>query len=150
MQYIRGTKDKGTCFICDAFNDREHMEERLVLWIDGGTLCMMNRFPYNNGHLMVAPLTHDGALESLAPAERAALMEGVVKAKALLDKVLSPDGFNIGINLGAIAGAGVADHIHMHIVPRWNGDTNFMPVLSDTKIVPQALEDLYARLRAEL
>ena len=150
MAYIDANDGSGGCFLCAAGARPENDSANLVVWRNENVLCIMNRFPYNNGHLMVAPLTHTGQLASLAERERLALFEGLVDAQALLQRVASPHGFNIGLNLGRAAGAGLADHLHFHVVPRWDGDTNFMPVLADTKVVPEALSDLYAKLKNAL
>jgi ATP adenylyltransferase len=106
----------------------------------------LNSFPYNPGHLLVAPYRHNGLLEELTAAERNEHFEMVARAVKVLKKELNPGGLNIGANLGRVAGAGVEDHFHSHIVPRWNGDTNFVPVLSDVRVVPQALADTYDAL----
>jgi ATP adenylyltransferase len=112
--------------------------------------ALLNTYPYNAGHLMVAPYKHTGELDDLSEQELSELMALTRRGKQLLAKALKPDGFNIGLNLGRSAGAGVLDHVHMHIVPRWNGDTNYMPVIADTHVVPQALDELYATLRAKM
>ena len=150
MQYIADIPASEGCFLCEAAACDAPGVENLVVWKDDLALCIMNRFPYNNGHLLVAPHSHEGDIDDLSPEERAGLMEGLVRTKAVLTAVMRPEGFNIGLNLGRSAGAGVADHLHFHIVPRWNGDTNFMPVLADTKVIPQALGDLYDKLRCAL
>jgi ATP adenylyltransferase len=148
MMYIRGLDKSDGCFLCAAGRDSARDEENFVVWRGQEAFCIMNRFPYNNGHLLVAPYCHEATLSALTCQTRAALIEGLTAMQKLLERVLTPDGFNVGINLGRVAGAGVADHLHLHIVPRWDGDTNFMPVISDTKVVPQALSDLYAKLKA--
>jgi len=108
---------------------------------------MLNTYPYNNGHVMVSPIRHTGSLESLTDEERNDLFASAVRAKKLLDRVLKPHGYNLGINLGDVAGAGVPGHIHIHIVPRWKGDTNFMPAACKTKVISQSLKELYALLK---
>ena len=115
----------------------------MILERDEFCFVIMNRYPYNNGHLMIVPYQHTGVLEQLEPEVRSAMMEKVTQWQVLLKESLKAQGFNIGINIGHPAGAGVADHIHIHIVPRWIGDTNFMPVLGETKVINQALEELY-------
>jgi len=106
----------------------------------------MNKYPYNNGHLIVAPKRHVKSLEDLKANELNALIFAIQRCILLLSKALSPQGFNIGANLGKVAGAGIEDHIHFHIVPRWEGDTNYMPILGDTRVIPEYLEDTYDRL----
>lgn len=137
------------CFLCRAAADPEPAE-RLAVTADALTLTVLNRYPYNNGHLLVAPRRHVGDLTEVSPEEHQALMLGLSRMVKLLRRVLNPDGFNIGLNLGRVAGAGLPGHLHWHIVPRWNGDTNFMPVLADVKVIPQSLESLRDLLRAEL
>jgi ATP adenylyltransferase len=150
MTYINGIGHDNGCFLCAAAIDEHAQAENLVLWRSDHAVCVMNRFPYNNGHLLVAPVKHTGELADLAEEERAALFDAILAAKALLEKAVKPNGFNIGFNLGRAAGAGLVDHVHCHIVPRWDGDTNFMPVLADTKVMPQLLADLYKQLREAL
>jgi len=111
------------------------------------SICLLNIFPYNNGHLMVAPKKHVKDLDELDSEQLLALVQDLLEAKKLLSKVLKPEGFNIGINSGTVAGAGIPGHLHIHIVPRWTGDTNFMPVLGGTKVISQSLEELRKRLR---
>jgi len=150
MQYIDGIADSEGCFFCEAAACEQGNVENLVVWKNEHALCIMNRFPYNNGHLLVAPVDHEGELEDLAPEVNEALLAGIVKTKRVLRKVMNPDGFNIGLNIGRAAGAGIEDHLHFHIVPRWTGDTNFMPVLAGTKVIPQSLADLYEKLQSAL
>ncbi len=111
------------------------------------SFAMLNLYPYNNGHLLVAPYRHVGSLERLAPKDVSALLTHVQSCQKLLRKLLKPEGFNIGINEGRVAGAGFKDHLHIHIVPRWNGDTNFMPVFSETKVISESLSEIYRRLK---
>src|SRR5947199_6600357 len=111
---------------------------------------ILNAFPDNNGHLMVAPLRHTADLETLLPEEQAEIFQLTQLCVSLLRMTYQPDGYNIGMNLGKSAGAGVADHLHMHVVPRWNGDTNFMPVVADTKVLPDSLDNTYRKLRGAL
>ena len=145
MAYIGCIPSQGGCFLCDiaAGNDDA---ANLVIDRREHTFTVLNRFPYNNGHTLVCPKTHKASLEELTDAEQLEMMQATRDTVALLKKVMCADGFNIGINLGCPAGAGLPGHIHLHIVPRWNGDTNFMPVLADVKVIPQALEDLCAAL----
>lgn len=144
LDYIKSEKVDG-CFLCQALASDEDRESLLL---KRGLRCgvMINRFPYNNGHLMVFPYRHTHDVVELNPAEdeeTAALVRLSVK---ILRKHLRPEGFNIGINLGKVAGAGLEEHLHTHIVPRWTGDTNFMPALAGIKVVPQALFALYDQL----
>jgi ATP adenylyltransferase len=149
MTFIRGPRRK-SCFFCDYAKSPARDGENLVLLRGRSCFVVMNRFPYNNGHLMVAPLAHTGDLGRLKTVTRAELFDLLVTAQKTLDRALRPEGYNIGINLGRVAGAGVPGHVHIHIVPRWNGDTNFMPVLGLTKVIPQALKDLHHRLQKVL
>ncbi len=123
------------CVFCD---------ERSELWLFSTekVRVYLNKFPYNNGHLLVAPIRHVSDISELSREEFHALWDEVMRCKSILQQLMSPDGFNIGMNLGRVSGAGIDQHIHVHIVPRWNGDTNFMPVISDTKVISQSLEEL--------
>jgi ATP adenylyltransferase len=137
------------CFICQglaADNDREN----LVALRTPLSAVFLNRFPYNNGHLLVAPRAHKGRLDELTSAELLETMETLRRMVGVLDGVMKPAGYNIGLNLGHTAGAGLPGHLHWHIVPRWNGDTNFMPVLADVKVIVQSLEALYDLIRSRL
>jgi len=147
MEYIEGPK-QGGCIFClpqDPAGDRA----RLVLHRGKKSFVMMNRFPYSNGHLMVAPYRHIGDLADFAPDEMAEMHLLLVHCRKVLGVAMAPQGFNVGMNLGEIAGAGIADHLHLHIVPRWKGDTNFMPVFADVRVVPQHLEATFALLAKE-
>ncbi|MGC8798044.1 MAG: HIT family protein [candidate division WOR-3 bacterium] len=130
------------CLLKKCTADRKN----LILYRGKTALVVMNRFPYNSGHLMVAPLRHTAQLESLPADEGAELLELIQACIRILKKEYRPQGFNLGANLGAVAGAGVARHLHFHIVPRWQGDTNFMPVMSETKVVSEHLLTTYDRL----
>lgn len=133
------------CFLCQAVADSD-TRRRYVLRVAEHTVTLLNRYPYTNGHLLVAPAKHRGRLDELTWQEHAALAEEIVRVVGLLEKVLRPDGFNIGINLGRVAGAGLPGHLHWHVVPRWNGDTNFMPVLASVHVIPQSLDALWDAL----
>jgi ATP adenylyltransferase len=146
MAYIAHAKEATTCIFCAATSGDPR--ERLLLGTTPHSLVMLNRFPYQNGHLMVAPRRHTADLPGLPADEHADLADALRRALATLDGAFHPDGFNVGMNLGACAGAGVADHLHWHIVPRWAGDTNFMPVLAGVRVMPQHLLETYDRLRA--
>jgi len=144
MTYIGGQK-KGGCLFC-RISGQKRDEENLILHGGDDTFVVMNRFPYNNGHLMVVPRRHCTDLESLQAQEIAELFHLLKLSIRVLATSLSPDGYNVGINLGKAAGAGM-EHVHIHIVPRWSGDSNFMPVLSDTKVIPELVEQTYRKLR---
>jgi ATP adenylyltransferase len=151
LAYISTPKrpDAGECFICDGVKSDDDRSNLLVLRTPM-SVVLLNHFPYNNGHLLVAPRSHKGILGDLDGPELLEVMESVRRMIPILNAVMRPDGYNIGLNLGASAGAGLVGHLHWHIVPRWNGDTNFMPVLADTKVLAQALDSLYDLLRAQL
>lgn len=142
MAYIGGHEEKKPgCFFCDAWNDLGREEEHLLLFRKNACFIMLNRYPYSNGHLMVAPSRHIGTMDETTDAEGVNLWQTTILAKKALQRAFNPDGFNIGINQGKVAGAGVLDHLHIHIVPRWNGDVNFMPVLADIRVIPEALKE---------
>lgn len=145
MTYINGIGNSGGCFLCAA---RDSKDDRgaMVFLRRPHAFAVLNRFPYNNGHTLVVPEPHVGSLADLGDAELLALMTLSRDVMAVLDRLLKPDGYNVGFNFGRTAGAGLPEHLHLHIVPRWNGDTNFMPVLGETKVIPQALEDVYDRI----
>ena len=146
MAYVAEPKDGG-CFFCNIPTRTADWPDALVLAATPTLLVMLNRFPYANGHLMVAPRVHGGDLQNLAAKPFADVMEAVRYAARVLQTVFSPEGINIGINLGRAAGAGVADHVHWHLVPRWAGDTNFMPMLAEVRVIPEHLAATYERLR---
>ncbi len=137
------------CFLCRAAACEDHQQVLVVL---RGTHCvtLLNRYPYNNGHLLVAPRRHVGQLSRLDPETHLELSLTVARMTEVLRKLLNAQGFNVGLNLGRAAGAGVPDHLHWHIVPRWTGDTNFMPTLAGINVIPQSLEALWESLRAEV
>ena len=147
LEFIKGDKPSG-CFLCEAADaDGSRDAELLVLARTDLALAILNRYPYNNGHLMVAPRAHVATLDEL-PSETANAVTALSqRALRVLRAALQPDGFNLGINAGKVAGAGVADHMHQHIVPRWDGDTNFMPVLAETKVLNEHLAASYQELR---
>ena len=148
LAYVAGDKE-GECFLCRAAAT-DDAAASLVVYRDERIVALLNRFPYNNGHLLVAPTAHVADLADLDDATVVALWRTVDRMKGVLDAVSAPHGYNVGINLGTAAGAGLADHLHVHVVPRWDGDTNFMPVLADVKVVPEALETLREKLVAAL
>lgn len=157
MTYINGDKDRtqnenlnflpdadADCFLCQAAAaDGSTDLSRLIVGRTERTLAVLNRYPYNNGHLLVAPKRHVGRLDLLTPEERAELLESVTSWVNRLEKAMNADGFNVGLNLGRVAGAGLPGHLHWHIVPRWNGDTNFMTTVGSAKVIPQSMEELW-------
>ncbi|MFC1884642.1 HIT domain-containing protein [Thermodesulfobacteriota bacterium] len=145
MEYILSEKNEAGCIFC-AGDDRSQDSERLILHVGALSLVMMNRYPYINGHLLVAPLRHIPDLESLSEEEAKDLMKTVSFSIGVLKKVIRPEGFNVGLNLGRVAGAGVEEHMHFHIVPRWNGDTNYMTVLGEVRVVPDHIESTFQKL----
>ncbi len=140
------TPKTSECFLCDAFYQPQRDAELLVVARRERCFVIMNRFPYNSGHIMVVPNRHCGELRLLSDDELMLLFRTVREAEDVLHKVFKPHGINVGLNLGSAAGAGVPSHLHVHLVPRWNGDVNFMPVLADIKIVSERLEDTYQKL----
>jgi ATP adenylyltransferase len=146
--YITMKKETG-CIFCAAGKKRKGVSDakRYVLKRTRYAFSMLNRYPYNNAHVMVAPYRHAASLEYLTHDELLDLLHLLNDTKKKIDTLLEPNGFNIGINLGTVAGAGFPGHVHIHIVPRWKGDTNFMPVLSQTKVVSYALDDMYRTLK---
>jgi len=145
MQYIEEKKPTG-CIFCVSWEE-EALRDHLILRVTSYSRVMLNKYPYNNGHLMVAPHRHTADLLALPEQEFADLMQEVRNAISALQAALQPQGVNVGLNLGACAGAGVADHLHWHAVPRWAGDTNFMPVIGAVHVMPQHLLESYDRLR---
>ena len=143
-------KDHGSeCIFCSKLNDNKD-EENHVLMRGKKTFVLLNIYPYNNGHLMVAPNRHVGDITELDAEESQELFQTVQKMVAVLRKAFNPEGFNVGINLGKIAGAGVPGHVHVHIVPRWGGDTNFMPVIGDVRVISEGLDLTYRKLKEAL
>ena len=134
------------CVLC-ALGRQQPDIANLVLFHGTSCYVLMNLYPYNTGHLMVVPYQHTADLPNLPAATAVELFDLTRRATAILTTVLQPHGFNIGMNLGRTAGAGIDEHLHMHIVPRWNGDTNFMPIVGGTKLIPEALDQTYAKLR---
>jgi ATP adenylyltransferase len=147
MAYIDAgaTKDEGCIFCTKPAEHRD--EENLLLYRSERCFVLMNLFPYNNGHLMVAPYVHVPTILELDPPTLTDIMTTTQRCLSALQRAMSPHGFNMGINQGSVAGAGITDHVHFHIVPRWNGDTNFMPVLADTKVMPDYLRNTYRQIR---
>lgn len=156
LNYILQPKDASTpgkddgCFFCRYRDNPAQDADNYVLARTAYSLIVFNRFPYNNGHLLIAPLAHKAGLSDLSEAELIDGTKQLQRMTAALQSVLTPDGFNVGLNLGKAAGAGVPGHLHWHIVPRWNGDTNFMAVLGDVNVIPQSLSVLYEYLKPRI
>ncbi len=148
IEYILGEKDEDCIFCYKPKEDKDR--ENLILFRGERNLVMLNKYPYNPGHVMVAPYKHVSSLDALDEEDLFEHIKLVNRCVEMMKKEMNPEGFNIGINLGKVAGAGIEEHIHTHIVPRWNGDTNFMPVFSDTRVVPEALEATYDKLVGKL
>jgi len=148
MTYIEKHKNEEACVFCSALELPDGPEN---LIIDRGqrAYIILNRYPYTSGHLMVVPYQHLPSLEGLDPETLTEIMELAVQSTRVLGRVYNPHGFNIGINLGEAAGAGILDHVHLHVVPRWVGDTNFMSSLGQTRVLPETLEDTYQRVKGE-
>ena len=148
IEYIRSEKPKG-CIFCE-FPAASEADDRknLVVHRSSLTFTCLNRYPYNSGHLMVIPKLHVAELGALPPDVHAELGDELRRAVAVVQAVYRPEGVNVGMNLGRAAGAGIADHLHWHVVPRWVGDNNFMPVLADQRVVVEALDEAWTRLRA--
>lgn len=150
IEYILAPKPPREESLFSAIARSSDDEANLVLARDRTCYAVLNRYPYNGGHLMVVPYKQTPDLHGLTDEELADLWKLTRRCLDALTQVMKPDGFNVGINLGRVAGAGITEHLHIHVVPRWNGDTNFMPVLAQTSVVPQALAELAAQLRATL
>ena len=147
IPYIRSLSDyQQGCFLCRARDQADQAEENLLLWRTDTCLAVMNKFPYTGGHLMVAPAEHVGSLDDIGGEGMREIMELTSDCVKLLAHAVRAEGFNVGINIGRCAGAGLPDHIHLHIVPRWSGDTNFMAVLGDIRLVHESLKQLRAEL----
>jgi ATP adenylyltransferase len=144
MEYILSKKTKECIFCLDK--DESQDKKKLILFRSSLSFVIMNRYPYNNGHLMVAPFKHVPALEDLDGDTALNMFTLLKNSLGILRRCLRPEGFNVGINMGRVGGAGIEDHLHIHIVPRWNGDTNFMPVVGDVRVMPEHLDDTYNRL----
>jgi len=147
IEYIQ-MENPGGCFLCDRPKQNSDALN-YILYRGETSFVILNAYPYNPGHLMVAPYRHVADLEGLTDEDLQEHFETVRRSLGILKRVFGPDGFNVGINVGKVAGAGLEGHIHTHIVPRWQGDTNFMPVLSDVRVIPQALSETYQKLKGE-
>ena len=142
MEYILGDKEL-TCIFCEALGEKDD----LTLYKGNTTLVVMNKFPYINGHLLVAPVRHIAALDQLGPEEMSDLLMTVDRSIDILKRHMAPDGFNVGLNLGRVAGAGVEEHLHFHIVPRWFGDVNALAVFADVRVIPEHLQETCQKLK---
>ncbi len=154
-QYIRESASrpesaaKDPCFLCEGLAGSDD-RANLLAWRRPHSAVFLNKYPYNNGHLLVCPHSHSGTLGELQDAELTEPVETLRQVVAILDQMLRPQGYNIGLNQGKSAGAGLPGHLHWHVVPRWDGDTNFMPVLGETKVIVESLHEFYDRFTAEL
>lgn len=148
MDYILSDKSVA-CIFCEKLKE-DRDAENLILHRGTHHFIIMNAYPYNNGHMMVVPRRHTSNLTDWSPEERAEFLELADLGVETLKRTMNPDGFNIGINMGECAGAGIASHIHLHIVPRWSGDCNFMPVFADTRVIPEHIQATYEKLRKAL
>lgn len=148
LEYILGQKAK-TCIFCDKLNAGDDQVEYILVRGENAYITL-NRYPYNNGHLLIVPNAHVPSLEDLPAQTLLEMMVLINKGLAALRSSMNPDGFNLGANLGKLAGAGIEDHVHMHVVPRWDADTNFMTTLADTRTIPETLDQTFSRLRAAL
>jgi ATP adenylyltransferase len=146
MKYIETPKTTPGCVFCSALADSDDVTN-LIVSRGERTFVILNRYPYTSGHIMIVPVDHQPSLEKLGPFTRAEMMELVTRSIQVLEIVYHPQGINVGINIGEAAGAGITDHVHMHVVPRWLGDTNFMSTLGMTRVLPETLEDTYQRLK---
>jgi ATP adenylyltransferase len=146
LEYVQDAGELPGCFLCQAIDAEDAVG--LVVHRSEQAIVLLNKYPYASGHVMVAPHRHIGAFGSLSDAETLEVHRLAAASLAALTEAMNPQGFNLGWNLGRIAGAGVVDHVHLHVVPRWAGDTNFMPVLADVKVMPQALEETRTTLAA--
>lgn len=147
IEYIRSLAKDDGCFLCRYRGQPRRDARNLVLWRGKHSFVVLNRFPYTGGHAMIAPLEHKGLLEDLDEATLVEMMRFLRDLEQLLTKAFHAEGFNVGINIGRCAGAGLPGHLHIHIVPRWRGDTNFMAVFGGVRVIPQTLEKMYRALR---
>jgi ATP adenylyltransferase len=148
MRYIEGHEKEDGCVFCNA-KAKQDSAENLIAFRGERAYVILNRYPYTSGHLMVVPFEHKSNLEEFDSATRAEIMELTVRCITVLKNIYNPQGFNVGANIGEAAGAGVKEHVHIHILPRWKGDTNFMSALGKTRVLPEALEDTYRRVKKE-
>jgi ATP adenylyltransferase len=151
MEYLSRDSQAGPCIFCEKMGSlHEHDKDNLVLYRGKQAAVLMNLYPYNNGHLMVIPYQHVPSTELLSPTAQLEVMELINLSMAALRHVMSPHGFNVGINMGKAAGAGIDEHVHVHIVPRWVSDTNFLQICAQTRVIPEMLGDTYVKLAEAL
>jgi ATP adenylyltransferase len=148
LEYIKSAAEQTGCVFCEEAAGSLSESEALLVSTGETAFAILNKYPYSSGHLMIAPRRHVGALADLSPEETLEIHGLSVSSMDVLGHVYGPAGFNLGWNVGHVAGAGIADHVHLHVVPRWSGDTNFMPVLADVKVLPEHLLETRDRLRA--
>jgi ATP adenylyltransferase len=146
MEYIMSEKDKERCTLCIEAAKSDGTEN-LVVFRGNRVFLILNRFPYTNGHVMIVPFKHCPSIEQLDSETMTEMMEMTSKSLVVLRNVYQPEGFNIGMNIGEVSGAGIVDHVHIHVVPRWGGDTNFMSILAGTRVLPETLEDTYKKVK---
>jgi ATP adenylyltransferase len=148
MEYIGQLNEpKGGCFLCRARETPQEDEKNFVLLRGEHCFVILNRFPYSSGHMLIAPYAHTGNLDAVDDQTMLEMMQLLRKMRHLLERAFNAEGFNVGINLGHCAGAGLPDHLHMHIVPRWSGDTNFMSVLDGVRVIPEAIDRTYQKIK---
>jgi ATP adenylyltransferase len=147
IKYVQGLTEPKGCFICQSVRSPQDDSKNLVLWRTDKSIVILNRFPYNNGHLLIAPVRHIGDLQEASGEELAEMIKLVRESQKALSLAIKPHGFNVGMNFGRCAGAGLPAHLHIHVVPRWDGDTNFMTVCSDTDVISQSLIELLDLLK---
>lgn len=146
IKYIQGLSGTDECFLCDYLSRPQDDKDHFVLWRTAHAMVVFNKFPYNNGHLLIAPNRHIADFSDASDAELLCLMRLVRDCQTVLSLAINPHGFNVGMNFGRCAGAGLPDHVHIHVVPRWNGDTNYMHVCSNTDVISQGMAELYEKL----
>ncbi len=145
LKYVRRIVVPEVCVFCEAAKTK-NLEEKLVVYKGNEAMVLLNKYPYNSGHVLVMPTRHEGALEELTPSEDMEISQLVKASVRILKKVYACKGLNVGLNLGAAAGAGIPDHLHYHVIPRWHGDTNFFPLIAETKLVVESVETTFSRL----
>jgi ATP adenylyltransferase len=148
IKYIQGLGNKSSeCFLCHNLQNPQEDDQNFVLWRTANSLVVLNQYPYNNGHLLISPARHIGELSQATDAELLELSKLIIESQKALSLVLKPHGFNVGMNFGRCAGAGLPDHLHIHVVPRWDGDANFINICGDAKVVSQSMIELLSQLK---